>query len=129
MSVKSVILLFSFGFNKSILKSPHIIYTLFSFHLSNIPNNLFIKVSVQVPGDLYTQLIIICLDLSKSISIVTHSKRFSIVTDILLIKLHLNAVSTYKATPPPFLLTLFTVNKLYTFQFYFMYFLIIKPSL
>uniref|UniRef100_A0A9J8BE29 SET domain bifurcated histone lysine methyltransferase 1a n=1 Tax=Cyprinus carpio carpio TaxID=630221 RepID=A0A9J8BE29_CYPCA len=106
VSIKSDVLLCPFGFNKSMLKSPHIICNLFSFHLFNTPSNLFINVSIHVPGVLYTQLIIIFLDLSKSISMVKHSRMFSIVHDILLIKLHFNAVSTYKATPPPFFLTL-----------------------
>ncbi len=56
-----------------------------------IPNHLFIKISVQVPGDLYTQLIILFLDLSISISIVTHSKIVSVVNDILLIKLQMTS--------------------------------------
>lgn len=54
--INSVVVLSSSGFTKSILKSPHTIFTFSVYILFNISSIFSLKVVTFVPGVLYTQL-------------------------------------------------------------------------
>ncbi len=88
-----------------IVKIPTNTFNLFSTVVNNL-SILTMNVSVLDPGFLYTQLTSSFFVLSILISIVIHSITSSMTTDMLSTTWCVKPSSTYKATPPLFLLPL-----------------------